>query len=273
MRTMRCFLAGARAARSVPRRGRVGFTLVELLVVITILGLLMAILVPSLGQAKELARRASCQNNVGNICKALFGYLGPKGRYPVYDVGDGGKCTVAIGTNGTSTGVGNRANTANLFILCREDLAAPALFVCPSTHDTPYEGAAAGRSDFPGRDNVSYGYQVPYDDPWDVDGLSDGAPIRALTPDDVVLVADRNPHMNDDGSWPNEVGDPGANSPNHGGDGQAVGRKDGSAHWAVTPTAGHSDDNIYTAASGDDATSKTGSLGGANSKYDSMIAP
>jgi type II secretory pathway pseudopilin PulG len=268
---MRCFLAGTRA----DRRGRVGFTLIELLVIIAILGLLMGILVPSLGQARDLARRASCGTNVGNICKALFQWdISGKGAYPAYDL-NGGSCTVAIGTNGGSTAAGSRANTANLFALCRKGLAEPALFICPSTEHTAYEGGADGRSDFPGRENVSYGYQVPYDDPWDVDGESDGAPIRALTPDDVVLVADRNPHMNDNGSWPGSstVSEPGKNSPNHGGDGQAIGRKDGSGHWASTPTAGHNDDNIYTAASGSDATSKTGSLGGPNSKYDSMIAP
>lgn len=43
---------------------REAFTLIELLVVIAILSVLTALLLPSLGQAKERGRRASCANNL-----------------------------------------------------------------------------------------------------------------------------------------------------------------------------------------------------------------
>jgi len=55
--------------------GRRGFTLIELLVVIAIIGLLAAILFPVYASARDVARRARCQQNLRQIGDAFSSYL------------------------------------------------------------------------------------------------------------------------------------------------------------------------------------------------------
>ena len=61
---------------------RKGFTLVELLVVILIIGVLMAMLLPAVNMARGAARKAQCSNNMKQIGLALANYEHAYGGFP-----------------------------------------------------------------------------------------------------------------------------------------------------------------------------------------------
>lgn len=64
-----------------PGRER-GFTLVELLVVITILAMLVALLIPAVQMAREAARKTQCLNNEKQLATAIVNYVTSKQKFP-----------------------------------------------------------------------------------------------------------------------------------------------------------------------------------------------
>lgn len=120
--------------RSRYPKSRGGFTLVELLVVITIIAVLMGLLLPAVQAAREAARRTGCQNNQYQLAFAAIRHAEQNGFVPGY--------------RNAVPGPGNRGNSWPVVItpfIERTDIwlaitTAPSFnapfvttFVCPSS--------------------------------------------------------------------------------------------------------------------------------------------
>jgi len=239
------------------RSSREAFTLVELLVVISIIALLVAITLPSLGRARQLAFRSGCANNLREISRAALAYAnegrmnrGKPGSLPTTNV-------TSIGDFSTDGG-----NTAGLWLLVQHTFVNRKVFLCPegelrqgqqvSTNDA--SDANFGESKY-----TSYGYISMRNAT-----LREQTTITELGAA-TVIVADRNPRWTSGDALSSSVGDD-VNSKNHSGEGQNMAVIGGSVNWSDKPVK--DGDAIYV--SGDSGASTISARATLN---DNLIVP
>ncbi len=120
------------------RHNRGGFSLTELLVVIAIIGILAALLLPTLSRAKSQAQQAQCRSNLHQLGLALHGFVQEHHVYP-------------LDQNDDSTGSYSEHHRSWTEALNREEFGIPksdtpwftnGVWICPAARWDANEPAA-----------------------------------------------------------------------------------------------------------------------------------
>lgn len=261
------------------------FTLIELLVVVAIIALLIAILLPALGRARELSNRAYCAANLRGVVQAMNIYAAENGTFPLirpvpgpwaycfyYVQGYAQSITATnpeaaiydiIVTGNSGYGLNQASISGNWWLLILRNQISAKSLICKSD---PVAARAKTlvlqdpltkiyKTDFQAPEQYSYSCAYPYNSAAAI--APNGAPIggwwkNVLDPS-LPIMADMAP-MNGTGAnptiatvQPSSPSDPKVwNSNNHERAGQNVAFSDAHVEFCRRPDVGQNNDNIWT---------------------------
>jgi prepilin-type N-terminal cleavage/methylation domain-containing protein len=269
---------------------RRGFTLIELLVVVAIIALLIAILLPSLAKARELANRSACAANIRGILNSEAIYAASNNEQ--FSIVAAPATSWAYLLSSSAAGPQTNADkaisdyykttaptmpgsvTANLWVMVLQGMS-PKLFICKSdqfaqapaqTIDTT--ATPLWYENFQNDYQYSYGFAYPWSSTVSTSGANVGAWWKNTTQASLGLIADMGP-VNGQGQNPasntttgtGTGGSKAWNSPNHQLDGQNVGYGDVHVDYQKRPDVGMANDNLWTSGAGQAKTQGTAETG------------
>lgn len=145
-----------RSIRKSNDRKRSAFTLIEVLVVISVIGILIALLLPAVQSGRRTAQRTQCQNNLKQIGLAVHQYEGVHGQFPAGRLNDGQRVAeydrtvlVAVLPYLEQRKLYDRFNFSlwiNDLANITAELSRPEIYVCPS--DQAAASLVSGGPDF-----------------------------------------------------------------------------------------------------------------------------
>jgi len=262
---------------------RRGFTLIELLVVVAIIALLIAILLPSLGKARELSNRSYCAANIRGVMQSCSVYSSENSDlFPAVKIATADTYTVLVGTaagnagqilsTDATNGYYGAANVAAgnpvacLWILALRGQIAPKQLICKSDNlgKTPAQilnSSGVTYNNVPDGSQISYSIAMPWQ------GTSQAPYWKALTDSSLPLMSDMalEASNNTAGNATTQY-----NSYIHNGDGQNVGFGDVHAEFLRKVDVGQQGDDIFLLA----ANSSAGNAGNSSglAAYNSAAA-